>query len=107
MGNNSGHSSHRRQPLCFAKSILRFQLSGNVAVDLQDRIPVCLEGLSARDGYFLTFTGKLGKVPVPFTGLGERILHITQSVWEPGLKNLMNWFAYNLLPPPAIEGLCA
>src|SRR6266700_5807989 len=85
MSDDSGHSSHRREPLCFAKGILRFQLSGNVSVHLKDCIATCLERLSACDGYFPTVAGKLGEVSIPFTGLCECILHVAQSFWEPTL----------------------
>src|SRR5258705_3978201 len=107
MGNDSGHSSHRRQSLCFSKSILRFQLSGNVSVNLEDCIAACLERLSTCDSYFAAVAGELGEVSVPFTGLCECILNIAESLWEPGLKNLVGRFAQNLLAPPAIKCLCA
>ena len=105
MCNDSGHSSHRRQPLCFAKSILRFQLGGNVSVYFKDRIAVRLERLSACNGYFLTVAGNLDEVPIPFTGLCERILHLTKSLGEPGLQNLVDRFAQNFLAPPSVECL--
>src|SRR5580704_6056473 len=103
MGNDSGHPSHRRQPLCLAKGILCFQLGGNVPVDLEDCISPCLERLPTCDAYFLAVASHLGEVPIPLTGLLERALDITKSMWEPGLENLVDRFAQNLLASPAIE----
>src|SRR5258708_36980988 len=93
MSDDSGPPSHRCQSLCFAKGILRFQLSGNVPVHLKDCIAACLERFSACDGYFLTFAGKLSEIPTPFTGLCECALHVTESIGEPGLENLVDRFA--------------
>src|ERR1700733_642314 len=87
MRNDSGHPSHRGQPLGFAKGILRLQLSGNVPVDLKNGIAIGLERLAAGDGYLLAVAGNLDEVSIPFTGLRKRILYIAQSLWEPGLQN--------------------
>src|ERR1700743_3134338 len=106
MRNDACNPPHCRQSLCFAKSILRFQLSGDVSVNLKDCVAIFFEGLAACYGYFPAVTGKLGEVSVPFTGMCKCALHILQSLWKPGLQNVMDRFTHYLLTSPAIERLC-
>src|ERR1700752_5017524 len=89
-GNDPRHSSHRSQSLCFAESVLCFQLSGNVPVDFKDCVASRLEGLSACDSYFPAVSGQLCEVSIPFTRLCQTILNITKPFWEPGLQNLVD-----------------
>src|SRR5882757_6912754 len=90
VGNDSRHSSHCSQSLCFAESVLCFELSGDVPVDLKDCISSSLESFSACDSYFPAISGQLCEVSIPFTRLCQNILNIAEPFWESSLQNLVD-----------------
>ena len=107
VGDDACDAAHGGQPLGFSQCIFRLQLSGDVAVDLEDGIALRLQRQPAGDHQFVAIASHLGQVSVPTAGGCQRRFNALIGHGEASLQDVVNGLAEHFVTLPAVELLRA